>query len=365
MKKNILFTILFLVSTITFSQSITLTPTSAGTNTEGKMYYSTSTHSFQYWNGTAFIPLGGSSSGAGWSAIANDIINTNTGNVGVGLASPLSKFHIRSGGASGFTPGPTTSLFTETNSHNYLTIAAPNSFDAGILFGKPAAFSLGSIVYSGSNDMEFSTGATQRLVIKLNGLLGIYGTNSLEFGYGVVGKEVNAGKIGYGAITPNTLDIVGAGSNNTNRKVKIWAEGGTEISGLLTIKGEVNNPTKTGTANMLPIAYGIIDGYNGTIINGSGNFVFTKNDVGKYDITINGETFSGGTSGCVASHIVMVNLRQTNYKYLSVFYNPALSQGFSIYIHDQLTFGNYYDDVLHFVNLNISKKRIFKNRKYI
>lgn len=223
-----------------FAQSITLTPTSAGTNTEGKMYYSTSTHSFQYWNGTAFVPLGGSSAGAGWSATGNDITNSNTGNVGVGLSSPLSKFHIRSGGASGFTPGLTTSLFIESNSYNYLTIAAPNSFDAGILFGKPAAFSLGSIVYSGSNDMEFSTGATQRLVLKSNGLVGIYGNNALEFGYGIVGKEASAGKIGYGLFTPNTLDIVGAGNSYQTRKVKVWAEGGTVLNGDVAVDGYTN-----------------------------------------------------------------------------------------------------------------------------
>jgi hypothetical protein len=313
------------------------------------MYYSTSTHSFQYWNGTAFIPLGGSSSGAGWSVTGNDITNTNTGNVGVGLASPLSKFHIRSGGASGFTSGPTTSLFTESNSFNYLTIASPNSFDTGILFGKPAAFSLGSIVYSGSNDMEFSTGATQRLVIKSNGLLGIYGNNALEFGYGVVGKEVNAGKIGYGSITPSTLDIFGAGSSNTNRKVKIWAEGGAEITVSLTIKGEINNPTKTGSANMIPVAYGIIEGFSGTILNGSGNFTFTKRGVGQYTIEVNGEVFTSSFSDVPTSHIVMVQCKQNEDRGCSAFINPSVSStGFNINV-SKVSGTSFYDDSISFI----------------
>lgn len=99
MKKNILCSVLCLISEVAFAQSITLTPTSAGTNSEGKMYYSTTTHTFHYWNSTSFISLGGSSAGVGWSATGSDIINTNTGNVGVGLSSPLSKLHINSGNA--------------------------------------------------------------------------------------------------------------------------------------------------------------------------------------------------------------------------------------------------------------------------
>ena len=66
-------------------------------------------------------------------------------------------------------------------------------------------------------------------------MVGIYSNNALEFGYSNVGKEINAGKIGYGVLTANTLDIVGAGNSNTSRKVKIWAEGGSELTGSLAI----------------------------------------------------------------------------------------------------------------------------------
>jgi hypothetical protein len=350
MKKNILCSLLCLISVVAFAQSITLTPTSAGTNTEGKMYYSTTTHTFHYWNGTAFISLGGSSAGAGWSATGNDITNTNTGNVGVGLSSPLSKLHVRSGGTSGFTPGPTTSLFTEGNTHNYIGVAAPNSFDTGILFAKPAAFSLGSIVYSASNDMELSTSSTQRLVLKSNGLIGIFGNNALEFGYSIVGKEASAGKIGYGIFTANTLDIVGAGNSYSNRKVKVWAEGGSEITGSLAINGEITNPSKTGAANMIPIAYGVIDGHSGTILNGSGNFTLTKRDIGRYTIVVNGEIFtSSGGSGIPTSHIVIVNHQQNENRQCSPFINSSISPtGFNMNVSN----GSgtlFYDDSISFV----------------
>ena len=45
--------------------------------------------------------------------------------------------------------------------------------------------------------------------------------STLEFGFGVSGKEANAGKIGYGAFTTG-LDIVGAGTTGTNRVVRVF-----------------------------------------------------------------------------------------------------------------------------------------------
>jgi len=60
--------------------------------------------------------------------------------------------------------------------------------------------------------------------------LKIDGASVLEMGAGVAGKEVSAGKIGYGTFTPGFLDIVGAGTNATSRKIKFWAEGGAVFS---------------------------------------------------------------------------------------------------------------------------------------
>ena len=59
---------------------------------------------------------------------------------------------------------------------------------------------------------------------------GVSGANVIEFGQGVAGKDVNAGKIGYGAFTPGTLDIVGVG-NSATRSIRLWAEGGLQLMG--------------------------------------------------------------------------------------------------------------------------------------
>ncbi len=81
-----------------------------------------------------------------------------------------------------------------------------------------------------------STGANQFCInavggVKLNGG-GSSGTY-LELGFGLT-KEPSAGKIGYELFTVGTLDIVGAGSGGSNRKIKLWAEGGVTATGAYT-----------------------------------------------------------------------------------------------------------------------------------
>lgn len=66
---------------------------------------------------------------------------------------------------------------------------------------------------------------------EVNGNVAILANNTLEFGKGIVGKELNAGKIGYGVFAADALAIVGAGNSATTRKVYIFAEGGTTFSG--------------------------------------------------------------------------------------------------------------------------------------
>jgi hypothetical protein len=76
----------------------------------------------------------------------------------------------------------------------------------------------------------------------------IEGTHALEMGALVPGKEINAGKIGYETFTPDALDIVGAGTTNTNRKIKCWAEnglttfGGVQVNGTFSAEDLYNEP---------------------------------------------------------------------------------------------------------------------------
>ncbi|RYY32866.1 MAG: hypothetical protein EOP46_17925 [Sphingobacteriaceae bacterium] len=58
--------------------------------------------------------------------------------------------------------------------------------------------------------------------------------NTLEFGAGVPGKQVDNGKIGYNAFGEgNTLSIVGGGNDplGFDRRIKLWADLGTDFTG--------------------------------------------------------------------------------------------------------------------------------------
>ena len=58
--------------------------------------------------------------------------------------------------------------------------------------------------------------------VRVAGSVGVNGSNCIELGDGVSGKEVNAGKICYANWSPDSLDIVGAGSATPTRKVRIY-----------------------------------------------------------------------------------------------------------------------------------------------
>lgn len=92
---------------------------------------------------------------------------------------------------------------------------------------------------------KFQVNGTSRF----NGLTQMDGLNLFEFGAGVAGKELNAGKIGYNAFGQNALTFVGAGTNAANRAIYFFAEGGTTMSGPLNIGGALRvngNPGVTG-----------------------------------------------------------------------------------------------------------------------
>ncbi len=74
--------------------------------------------------------------------------------------------------------------------------------------------------------------------LAVNGRETISGANVLEFGYGVAGKEANAGRIGYQTFTADALDVIGAGTGA--RKIKFWCEAGAVFTGTITQPSDRN-----------------------------------------------------------------------------------------------------------------------------
>ena len=96
-----------------------------------------------------------------------------------------------------------------------------------------------------------STGlVTMENGLNVTGVLGIPGTNSIEFGKNVSGKEANAGRVGY-QLFSGCLDIIGAGAPNTSRKVRVWDSLGVGIDPAypldVAVGARIENLTTTGT----------------------------------------------------------------------------------------------------------------------
>jgi hypothetical protein len=83
--------------------------------------------------------------------------------------------------------------------------------------------------------------------IKVNADVQITSNNFLELGQGVT-KEAEAGRLYYQRYSSG-LDIIGAGTTTPLRKIKLWAEGGTEIVGSIDVNGKTNTDSLQTSGN--------------------------------------------------------------------------------------------------------------------
>lgn len=163
--------------------------------------------------------------------------NTFSSSVGIGTTSPAKQLDL-TGTASGVATGSSidSSIFMRVNNTASDGNTSVPDF-AGIGFGHNSTRQAIVGGTFGNDFLDFYTGGAltaPKMRIDINGTVGIMTNDVLELGYGVAGKEVSAGKIGYERFTPDSLDIVGAGTNSSSRKIKFWAEGGATFSGNVT-----------------------------------------------------------------------------------------------------------------------------------
>lgn len=145
----------------------------------------------------------------------------------------------------------------------------------------------GDLNIAGAMTVEGDCGiGTSRPTAKLHvaGAIKIDSDNTLELGAGVSDKEASAGKIGYQTFTTGTLDIVGAGSTNGNRKIKFWAEGGATLAGGLTVSGRLG----VGTTSEPTATLEVNGGVKATAFEGDGSKLTGLNAVSPSGGTMSG-----------------------------------------------------------------------------
>ena len=122
----------------------------------------------------------------------------------------------------------------------------------------------------------------------------INSNNELEFGLGIT-KENNAGKIGYQRFS-DSLDIVGAGTNNTNRKVRIYEHldvGNSITTPNITATTAITAPSITAT-NSLTIGTSTIKGIftgSATIPGSGGGSAITMTVTHNWNLTSGNFTY--------------------------------------------------------------------------
>src|SRR5258708_6654045 len=167
----------------------------------------------------------------GWSIGDGDgrsrlFIDPTTGNIGIGTVTPQKRLHVVANVADH------SALLENTNAGG-LGLIVSAAIDP-LRVGGLGQVNGQLLIVKGNGNVGVGTMAPQA-TLHVAGPMKIDGNNTLEFGAGVAGKEANAGRIGYQTFTANTLDVVGAGTAVTNRKIKLWAEGGATIEGTVGI----------------------------------------------------------------------------------------------------------------------------------
>jgi len=89
--------------------------------------------------------------------------------------------------------------------------------------------------------------------------------------------------------------------------------------GTTHVEGEVNRPSKTGSTNLLPIAYGNVTGSTGAIKTGSGNFTVARTSTGAYTIEIVGESYT------IDTHVVNITTHGISARFSSTDRNTFFS----------------------------------------
>lgn len=231
---------------------------------KGLLVFDNSTSSFWFHNGSGWEEL--LSGTPQWNNNGSNITNSNAGNVGIGVTSPTQKLHVNG------------NILSTGRVDANGVIEGSGLSSIGLLYVGGSSQMMGAV--TGSSTASFAGNINSNTSMSINDA-----TATLQL------KSAGVDK-GFVQLSGDNLRI-GTNSSNTNGNVVVRTQGADQIrmndAGIdLVNNGELNRQS-TGSANLVPAAYGTVKA-NGTIARGTGNFTVVRTAPGIYEITVTGLT---------------------------------------------------------------------------
>lgn len=261
----------------------------------GLLVYDTDTNNFWFYNGVGWTQMttGGSGSGP-WATNGNNIVNTNTGRVGIGTNVPNARLALDSG------------MVIDQDDKNVGGLSSALVFGSDGQTGISRSTLVGSTTRSG---LGFHVKGARSMVLDSTGQLGIGTINPLQTLH-VAGNSYVSGNLGLGTSAPtNRLHVVGNalvdGSLNVNAGTTLNGavniNNNTAIDGSLTVnnnRGVAYNSTSATNLKIYPFTtatFGaVLPGFG---LSAEGAIAFNGGFTGAPRVFVGDIDVTGGTVG--------------------------------------------------------------------